>query len=54
MGLVPLPTAGLVVWVVLWAIGMKALDALFILLAIVIVTAVVRSLMPHLPGRGQS
>lgn len=54
MGIVAATAAGLVIWVALWAIGMKALDALFILLAIVLVTAVVRSLMPHLPGRGQS
>jgi hypothetical protein len=54
MGIIAATAVGLVIWVALWAIGMKALDALFILLAIVLVAAVVRSLMPHLPGRRQS
>ena len=53
MGLVAAAAAGLVIWVALWAIGMKALDALFILLAILLVTVVVRTLTPHLPGRRQ-
>ena len=51
MGYVAATAAGAVIWVALWAIGMKALDALFILLAIVLVTAVVKSVLHYRPGR---
>jgi hypothetical protein len=53
MALVVATTAGLTIWVVLWAIGFKAFDAFLITLAIVLVTAVARSLIPSLPGRRQ-
>jgi hypothetical protein len=51
MGLVAATAAGLVVWIVLWAIGFKAFDAFLITLLIVLLTAVGRTLMTHLPGR---
>jgi Mn2+/Fe2+ NRAMP family transporter len=54
MALVVATTAGLVVWVVLWAIGFKAFDAFLITLVIVLLTAVARSVIPSLPGRRES
>jgi hypothetical protein len=51
MAVVAATATGLVIWVVLWAVGLKAFDAFLITLAIVLVTAVVRGLAPYLPGR---
>jgi hypothetical protein len=51
MGLVAATATGLVIWVVLWAIGLKAFDAFLVTLVIVLVTAVLRGLAPYLPGR---
>ena len=53
MGLVVATAAGLVLWIILWAIGLKAFDAFLITLVIVLLTQVVRGLMPHKPGRRQ-
>jgi hypothetical protein len=51
MGLVAATATGLVIWVILWAIGLKAFDAFLIVLVIVLLTAVARSLTGYLPGR---
>jgi hypothetical protein len=50
MGLLLATAAGLVVWVVLWAVGVKGIDAFFITLAIVISAATARIISPFLPG----
>jgi len=50
MGLVLTTTAGLVVWIVLWAIGVKSFDAFLLTLGMVILAAVTRMLLPSLPG----
>ncbi len=50
MGLLLATVAGLVIWIVLWAIGAKAFDAFLITLAIVLVAAVGRIVGPFLPG----
>jgi hypothetical protein len=50
MGVLLTLIAGLVVWVVLWAIGAKALDAFLITLVMLIVAAGVHLVVPHLPG----
>ena len=51
MGLVAATATGLIIWVILWAIGLKAFDAFLIVLLIVLLTAVGRSLTAYLPGR---
>ena len=53
MGIVVATAAGLVLWIILWAIGLKAFDAFLITLVIVLLTQVVRGLMPYMPGRRQ-
>jgi hypothetical protein len=53
MAIVVATTTGLVIWVVLWSIGQKALDASLVALAIVILTATARMLMRYLPGRDE-
>jgi hypothetical protein len=50
MGLVLVTTAGLIVWIVLWATGVKGFDAFMITLAMVLVAAVGRILLRYLPG----
>ena len=46
MGFVLATTAGLVVWIVLWAIGAKAIDAFLVTVVIVVVALVVRITLP--------
>jgi hypothetical protein len=50
MGLVLTTTAGLVVWIVLWAIGVKSFDAFLLTLGMIIIAATVRMILPSLPG----
>jgi hypothetical protein len=51
MGLLVATAAGMIVWVVLWAIGAKSFDAWLVGLAIVLVAATTRIVARHLPGR---
>jgi hypothetical protein len=53
MGLVTATAAGLVIWVILWALGLKAFDAFLLTLVIVLLTQVLRGLMLYMPGRRQ-
>ena len=50
-GLILPATAGLVVWIVLWALGSKGFDAFMLAAAIVLVGATLRLLSRYLPGR---
>ncbi len=49
MGLVAATTVGLVIWIVLWALGTKAIDSFMITVLIVVVGVAVR-MVPTLPG----
>jgi hypothetical protein len=51
MGLVLVTTFGLVLWIVLWAIGAKGFDAFMITAVVVMLGATGRLLAPYLPGR---
>lgn len=51
MGIVLATTFGLVLWIVLWAIGAKGFDALMITLVVILLGAACRMLAPYLPGR---
>jgi hypothetical protein len=51
MGLILTATAGLIVWIVLWALGSKGLDAFLLSVAIILVGASLRILSGYLPGR---
>ena len=42
--------AGLVVWIVLWAIGAKGFDAFLITVVFLLLAAAGRIVMPALPG----
>ena len=50
MGLLLTTTAGLSLWVVLWALGFKSFDAFLITMLLVILAAAARMAMPSLPG----
>jgi hypothetical protein len=51
MGLILTVTAGLVVWIVLWALGTKGFDAFLLASAIILVGASLKILSGYLPGR---
>lgn len=51
MGLVLTVTAGLVVWVVLWALGAKGFDAFMLATVIIIIGASLKIVAGYLPGR---
>jgi hypothetical protein len=54
MGLLLTTIAGLSLWIVLWAIGVKSFDAFMITIAMIIVAATARVFAPFLPGnRGE-
>lgn len=50
MGLVIAITSGLVVWIVLWSIGVKAFDAFLVTMLIALLAATTRILSSYLPG----
>ena len=50
MGLFLTTCAGLILWIVLWAIDVKSFDAFLITLAMVLVAATARIISPFLPG----
>ncbi len=50
MGLVAATTAGLVVWIVLWALSVKAIDSFMITIVIVMLGAAARMLAPVFAG----
>jgi hypothetical protein len=54
MGVVVATTAGLIIWLVLWALGYKAIDAFMITIVIALVAATLRMLSPYLPGNRRS
>ncbi len=51
VGLIITSTAGLCVWIVLWALGVSGFDAILIAILLVLITIGVRNLLPYLPGR---
>jgi hypothetical protein len=51
MGLILTATAGLCLWIILWAIGISGFDAILIAIVMVLVAIGVRTVLPFLPGR---
>ena len=54
MGVILATTFGLIIWLVLWAVGVKAFDAFMITVLIALVAATARMLAPYLPGNRRS
>jgi hypothetical protein len=51
MGFVLTITAGLIAWIVLWALGAKGVDAFLLATVIILVGASLKILSGYLPGR---
>jgi hypothetical protein len=51
MGLVLTATAGLCLWIIIWALNVSGLDAIFLAIVMVLIAIGVRNLLPFLPGR---
>jgi hypothetical protein len=51
MGLILTVTAGLIAWLVLWALGAKGFDAFMLAAAIILLGAALKILAGYLPGR---
>lgn len=51
MGLILTATAGLALWIVIWALNVSGFDAILIAIVMVLIAIVVRNLLPFLPGR---
>ena len=50
MGILLTTIAGLVVWIVLWSIGVKSFDAFMITVLMVVIAATAHIFAPFLPG----
>ena len=50
MGIFYTLIAGLVLWIVLWSIGVKSIDAFMITIVMLVVAATLHIIMPFLPG----
>jgi Mn2+/Fe2+ NRAMP family transporter len=50
MGLVLTTIAGLCLWIILWAMNVKAFDAFLLTLGMIVLAATVRMILPSLPG----
>jgi hypothetical protein len=50
MGLLLTTIAGLVIWIVLWAIDVKSFDAFLITLVMVLIAATARMFAPYFSG----
>jgi hypothetical protein len=51
MGLILTATAGLCLWIVLWALNIKAIDGILIVIAMTLVALGIRNVISLLPGR---
>jgi hypothetical protein len=51
MGLILTVTAGMAIWIVVWALGAKSFDAFMITTLVILLGAAARLLAPYLPGR---
>lgn len=51
MGLILTATAGLSVWIILWALDVKGFDGFLITVLMVVIAIAVRNVLPYLPGR---
>jgi hypothetical protein len=50
MGLIFSATAGFVLWIILWSLGVKSFDAFMLTTLIILLAAGTRIVLPFLPG----
>jgi hypothetical protein len=53
MGLVLTTTFGMILWIVLWALGSKGFDAFLVAAFVILIGATARIVTRYLPGRGR-
>ncbi|MEA2265606.1 MAG: hypothetical protein QOE27_1189 [Solirubrobacteraceae bacterium] len=53
MGLVLVTTFGMIMWIILWALGSKGLDAFLVAAFVILLGATGRILTRYLPGRAR-
>jgi hypothetical protein len=51
MGLILTATAGLGLWIVLWALNVKGFDGFLITVLMVVIAIAIRNVLAYLPGR---
>jgi hypothetical protein len=51
MGLILTATAGLCLWIILWALNVSGFDAILIDVVMVLIALGIQQLLPFLPGR---
>lgn len=51
MAIVVTATAGLCIWIVLWALNVSGFDGILIAFAMVLLVTGIRTVLPHLTGR---
>ena len=51
MGFGRAATAGLCIWIVIWALNVSGLDAIFPAIGIIMIAIGIRKLLPRLTGR---
>ncbi len=51
MGLILTATAGLSLWIILWALNVKGFDGFLITALMVVIAIAIRNVLPYLPGR---
>jgi hypothetical protein len=52
MGLILIATAGLCIWIVLWAVNaFSGFDSIMIGIVMVLLAVAIRQVLPYLPGR---
>ena len=51
MGTILAAAIGLCIWLIMWSVDVKALDAFLVTLLILIVAATMRILLPFVPGK---
>lgn len=51
MGLILTATAGLCLWIILWALGVSGFDGMLIAIVMVLFAIGARTVLPYLPGR---
>ena len=50
MAIVVTATAGLCIWIVLWALNVSGFDGILIAIAMVLLVTGIRTVLPHLTG----
>jgi hypothetical protein len=51
MGLVLTATAGLCLWIIMWALNVGGFDSILIAVGMILIALALGRILPHLPGR---